>query len=207
MHANTLYLELLKRTLTDTLHGAEPDIDAGMQRFMLDFIRHYVPERAITMVPRGRLDHLQGCVEDVLRRGVPGDLLEAGVWRGGSLALMRGVLAVHGVADRVVWGADSFEGLPAPDAARFPREAAAYRGPVLRDALRHLAVGVEQVRANIARFGLLDAQVQLLPGWFSESLPRARCSGWPCCGWTATSTSRRATCWRTSMTRCLPAAT
>lgn len=173
MDANTLYLELLKRSLTDTLHGREPDPEAGMQRFMLDFIRHYVPERAITMLPRARLDHLQACVEDVLERGVPGDLLEAGVWRGGAVALMRGVLAVHGVTDRVVWGADSFEGLPEPDAARFPREAAAHDGPVLRDALQNLAVGVDQVRANIARFGLLDAQVQLLPGWFGESLPRA----------------------------------
>lgn len=173
MDAKTLYLELLKRNLTDTLHGTEPAREAGLQRFMLDFIRHYAPQRAITMLPRARLDHLQACVEDVLRRGVPGDLLEAGVWRGGAVAWMRAVLAVHGVTDRVVWGADSFEGLPEPDAARFPREAAAYRGPVLREALQHLAVDLDQVKANIARYGLLDAQVRLLPGWFGESLPRA----------------------------------
>src|SRR5688572_27311527 len=36
-----------------------------------------------TMVGLRRLEQLQACIEDVLRREVPGDLLEAGVWRGG----------------------------------------------------------------------------------------------------------------------------
>jgi O-methyltransferase len=40
----------------------------------------------------GMLAHLQLCVEDVLRRRVPGALLEAGVWRGGMVFLMRATL-------------------------------------------------------------------------------------------------------------------
>ncbi len=173
MDAGTLYLDLLKRSLTDTMHAREPDPASGVRRFMLDFMRHYAPERAISMLPRARLDQLQACIEDVVRRRVPGDLIEAGVWRGGAVAFMRAVLAVHGVTDRVVWAADSFEGLPEPDAQRFPREAAAHSGPVLRDALRHLAVSQEQVRGNLERYGLLDARVRFLPGWFSKSLPAA----------------------------------
>jgi Macrocin-O-methyltransferase (TylF) len=39
-----------------------------------------------TMIGARRLDHLQRCVETVLHDAVPGDLIEAGVWRGGAVA-------------------------------------------------------------------------------------------------------------------------
>lgn len=173
MDAASLYLDWLKKSLTDTLSAAEPDVDAGSARFALDFLNHYIRGRAVTMLPRARLDQLQACIEDVLRRGVPGDLLEAGVWRGGAAILMRAVLKVHGVADRSVWAADSFEGLPEPDAARFPKESAAYHGPVMRDAYQRLAVGLDAVKANFSSYGLLDEQVRFLPGWFKDTLAHA----------------------------------
>src|SRR5947209_18679390 len=47
------------------------------------------PSEAETMIGRARLDHLQQCVESVISRNIPGDLLEAGVWRGGACILMR----------------------------------------------------------------------------------------------------------------------
>src|SRR5712691_8835772 len=46
------------------------------------------PRYAHTMIGRARLDHLQHCVECVLADCVPGDLLEAGVWRGGACIFM-----------------------------------------------------------------------------------------------------------------------
>src|SRR5262245_28780730 len=61
------------------------------------------PAYAHTMVGRRRLDNLQECIETVLRDDVKGDLIETGVWRGGSCILMRGVLAAHGVLDRRVF--------------------------------------------------------------------------------------------------------
>lgn len=168
-----LDLDLLKRTLTDTHDTAEPDAEAGGLRYLADFQRHYIHGRAISMLPLRRLDHLQACIEDVLRCGTPGDLIETGVWRGGATILMRAVLAVHGDRDRNVWVADSFQGLPAPDPVRLPKEARAHDGPVLRDAFRHFAVGIEEVQANFQRFGLLDEQVRFLPGWFADTLPAA----------------------------------
>jgi hypothetical protein len=36
-----------------------------------------------------------------------------------------------------------------------------------------LAVSLEQVRANLDRYGLLDDQVQFLKGWFKDTLPEA----------------------------------
>lgn len=170
-----LYLDLLKKTLTDTLHGREPDARSGAAnpRYVVDALQHYVNGKALTMLPRTRLDHLQACVSDVIARGVPGDLLEAGVWRGGATIFMRAIFQALGVRDRCVWAADSFEGLPEPDAQRFPKEAAAFHGPVIREGYQNLAVSLEAVQRNFALFGLLDAQVRFLPGWFRDTLPTA----------------------------------
>jgi hypothetical protein len=119
------------------------------------------------MIGLKRLDNLQFCVEDALARGVPGDLMETGVWRGGAAILMRAVLAAHGVADRRVWAADSFEGLPPPDPARYPADAGLHF-----EQFSHLAVPLEEVQDNFRRYGLLDDQVRFVKGWFRDTLPR-----------------------------------
>jgi O-methyltransferase len=120
------------------------------------------------MIGLRRLDNLQACIEDVLEQGIPGDLMETGVWRGGAAIFMRGVLKCYGVEDRVVWAADSFAGLPPPDPDRYPAD----KHQTLHR-LSFLAVSLAQVQANFARYGLLDEQVRFLQGWFRDTLPRA----------------------------------
>jgi hypothetical protein len=168
-----LYLDLLKRCLTDTLFKVEPDIAAPERDFTVQMVRHYVEGPAVSMLPVVRFDNLQHCIVDVVRRGVPGDLVEAGVWRGGAAIFMRAVLKAYNVTDRLVWAADSFEGLPTPDAGRFPLEARARKGAIIQRGFRDLAVGVEEVRRNFQAYDLLDEQVRFLKGWFKDTLPTA----------------------------------
>jgi O-methyltransferase len=130
------------------------------------------PRRGLTMVGLQRLDDLQRCVESVIAEGVEGDLIEAGVWRGGASMLMRATLDTLGAAGRTVWVADSFSGFPGPAA-----EASPPRG---RRDLSHfdfLAVPLEEVRANFERFGLEDG-VRFVPGLFDETMPRLRRGRW-----------------------------
>src|ERR1700730_4842604 len=93
--------------------------------------------------------------EQVIQDGVPGDLLEAGVWRGGACILMRGILKVYGISDRTVWVADSFAGPPTADPAKYPADAgdqhATYDAPRMSS---------EDVQANFERYRLLDQQVR-----------------------------------------------
>ena len=96
--------------------------------------------------------------------GVPGDLIETGVWRGGMTIFMAALLKLEGETDRKVWVADSFEGLPVP--------ASKTDGDDLSD-VDHLKVSLEQVKANFARFDLLSDQVRFLKGWFCDTLPTA----------------------------------
>ncbi len=124
------------------------------------------PTRAHTMIGLRRLENIRNCAEDVLRCGVPGDLMETGVWRGGAAIFMRAILAAHGVEDRVVWVADSFEGLPPPDPAMYPAD-----DGLDLSAVDYLRVPLEEVRANFLAYGLLDERVRFVRGWFRETLP------------------------------------
>jgi hypothetical protein len=168
-----LYLDLLKNTLAGLIY--DDDQIKGM-RFQV--VRKAVrslrlegrdwPVRAHTMVGRLRLDNVQLCAERVLAENVPGDFIEAGVWRGGVTILMRAILRCHGDTSRTVWLADSFKGVPKPRPALFPAD----RGLNLHR-VRYLAVARAQVEEHFARYGLLDGQVRFLEGWFRDTLPSA----------------------------------
>jgi len=122
---------------------------------------------AHSMIGRRRLDNLQYCIETVVREGIPGDLIETGVWRGGATIFMRGCLLALEESERTVWVADSFEGLPPPDPAH-PADAGD-----LHHTIAELAVSAEEVQGNFRRYGLLDERVRFLKGWFKDTLPTA----------------------------------
>jgi len=129
---------------------------------------HDWPAEAETMIGTRRLDNLHRCVRDVLQRGVPGDLIETGVWRGGATIFMRGALKAYGDTTRAVWVADSFEGLPKPS-----EKFAADRGANYWKDSHWLAVPLEEVQGNFRRYSLLDERVRFLKGWFKDTLPNA----------------------------------
>ncbi len=166
-----LYFELIKNCLTDLIYEGSDDQQTLQEKPFNKDLRvtgSDRPARAHTMIGLKRLTNLQYCVEDIIRTGVPGDLIETGVWRGGATILMRAILKAYDVRDRLVWVADSFEGLPAPDASRYPAD----EGHVLHEE-KELAVSMEQVQSNFGRYGLLDEQVVFLKGWFKDTLPTA----------------------------------
>jgi hypothetical protein len=172
--AADLYLDLLKRSLTNSLFRVEPDANRKDDlKFITGFIDHYIKSPAVSMLPLARFDNLQACVKDVLERNVPGDLIETGVWRGGATIFMRAMLKLYGDTSRAVWVADSFEGLPEPDAEKFPAEAKAFHGPVMTKVMNRLEASLEDVQANFEAYGLLDDRVRFLKGWFKDTLPTA----------------------------------
>jgi hypothetical protein len=124
------------------------------------------PPHAETMVGQARLANVRALTQTALADGIAGDLVETGVWRGGTAIYMRAILAAAGDTDRTVVACDSFEGLPVADADRFPMDV-----PLRLHEHTALAVSLDQVKANFDRYGLLDDQVRFVPGWFRDTLP------------------------------------
>jgi O-methyltransferase len=168
------YLDLVEAALCDQIHpGSRLE---RVVRGLTIRLRHPWltraggfdwPARAHTMIGRARLANLRRLVEATLRDAIAGDYIETGVWRGGACILIRAVLAAHGATDRRVFVADSFEGLPRPDPEKHPAD----RGDKLFS-FRELAISEDEVRRNFAAYGLLDAQVVFLKGFFRDTLPR-----------------------------------
>ena len=193
-----LYLDLMKRCLTNTIYYEHECVSSApwnikvkrffFQRLLAPLLRENNPEImnrrhqdedrrvsgkdwppvAHTMIGLKRLDNIQYCVEQIIKNNVPGDLIETGVWRGGATIFMRAVLKAYAVSDRKVFVADSFAGLPRPDEVRYPQD----KGVDLYK-YKNLAVSLELVQQNFEKYGLLDEQVCFLIGWFKETLPNA----------------------------------
>lgn len=127
------------------------------------------PSVAHTMIGSQRMHNLRHLVESVIKNNVPGDLMEAGVWRGGACIFMRSILEAYEVRNRRVWVADSFEGLPPPNPDLYPED----KGLNLHEYLE-LSVPLEEVQENFEKYHLLDNQVVFLKGWFKDTLPSSK---------------------------------
>lgn len=184
-----LYLDLMKGCLTRSLFKQRYEF-VPHKKGILGLIQKFLGSRSVhlvrplnsrpewgmgwpvdgeTMIGTARLNHLQGCIEEILNQNIPGDLMETGVWRGGATIFMRAVLKAHQDTSRTVWVADSFQGLPPPNAKEYPvdKKMNLFLQPAL-------AISMEEVEENFKKYGLLDEQVKFLPGWFRDSLPKAK---------------------------------
>lgn len=78
---------------------------------------------------------------------------------------MAGILESYRIVNRTIWVADSFMGLPPAN----PDKDGDFDTSQLNAA--GLAVALEDVKENFAKFDLLNERVKFISGWFSDTLP------------------------------------
>lgn len=178
------YLDLLKMTLTRSFPEERlariPPSTKTMQRRLRSAgyraVNALLKPTKLVLVQSGRpngesmlgvaeLDNIEDCIARSVYMGVPGDVLEAGVWRGGASIFIRAALDAYGGKDRQLFACDSFEGLPKPAVAQDA-------GSTFWE-MDYLAVSVDQVKANFQRYGLLDDRTTFIKGFFSNTIPTA----------------------------------
>ena len=138
-------------------------LDRKGEPFPDDSLRNYT-EFAHTLLGRDRLDHLEKCIRTIFAEKIQGDFLQAGCWRGGSAIFLQGLQHALGKGCRKFWIADSFQGLP-------KSEHAADQGfPMDKSVLPFLNVDRAQVESLFQRYDLWDENIEILEGWFEETL-------------------------------------
>jgi len=121
-----------------------------------------------TMVTSRNLIALYDLMQDIERRHLPGAVVECGVWNGGSAAVIAkaSIDAIRPISTRLYWLFDSFEGLPPPTAQDGAAEQQAYfAGWCKGDA--------SLVREAFQRLALPLDRVNIVKGWFEDTLPLA----------------------------------
>ena len=139
-------------------------------RSLWDEIREY------TMTGMERGYGLYQAVRYLEARGVKGDFVECGVWKGGSCMLMMRTLQQLG-RERRVWLYDTYSGMPEPgdeDIIAWNRlpvqkklEEDVRKG---KESFAHWAVGLSRVRANIALTDYPDTLTRYVPGDVAETV-------------------------------------
>ena len=129
-----------------------------------------------------RASMLEPMAEAIFRDGVPGDFLEAGVFKGGIAIVMAALLVAHDPGgSRTMWLADSFDGLPNvstpispevdPIVLKENRQARWRRGLFKgsqADVITHLDKCLRDMQGAKLRGW---RRARLLPGFFEDSLP------------------------------------
>jgi O-methyltransferase len=164
----TLYLDLIVKVIANTIY-CDPNkspwggqvYDPGLRQSGRDW-----PLVAHSMIGLQRLNNIRQLCERAIKEDVPGDFIETGIWRGGACIAMRAVLKAYGETERKVYCADSFEGLPKPNAAAYPKDAGDRHHEY-----EQLAIPLEEVKRNFSVYGLLDEQVVFVKGFFKDTLP------------------------------------
>lgn len=118
-----------------------------------------------TMVKNRNLKVLYDLVNEASNRHLPGDIVECGVWNGGSAAVM-GAASMDAPFEgevRTIWLFDSFQGLPPPGEQDGNLEKRTYftgwnKGDVTR------------VKEVFAKIGYPSEKLKIVPGWFNETL-------------------------------------
>lgn len=135
----------------------------------LDRLRPFV----MPPVSTDALVDIANLVRLVITCGIPGDFVECGVWRGGTAFLMAELLRQAGLRDRKVWLFDSFEGMPPVEEIDGPAAIAEANDPDSPLYIEHSRVPLEEVQRTANELGLAS-YLELVKGWFSQTLPAAR---------------------------------
>jgi O-methyltransferase len=121
---------------------------------------------------------LAGALRHVVQLGIPGAIVECGVWRGGSMMAAALTLLDLGRTDRELYLFDTFEGMPAPTDkdVRWTGEPAErlLASEAGKDAeLLWARAGLDEVRQAMATVPYPSAKVHFVRGKVEETLPES----------------------------------
>lgn len=145
-----------------------PDLSKAEQRII-------TTAKPFTMTSTERMASLINAVTYVIQNGIPGDIAECGVWRGGSMMIVAQTLLAHGDRSRSLYLFDTFEGMSSPteDDKSFDNVSAAVQ---LEQEQQGTGIwcyaSLEDVRANLLSTGYPEDKIHLIKGKVEDTIPQ-----------------------------------
>ncbi len=170
-HATPEFRALLQSHITATIDAIVDDVfpkNRAKKRTLKVDDGHNYPLFALSMIGRDSLDSLAAQVIAAIDGGIPGDLIETGVWKGGASILMSVIVHAMGQSRRRrVFVCDSFDGVPPPNSRAFPIDS----GSKLHTQ-QGLKIEIDSVVENFLALRALHDNVVFVKGFFNETMAR-----------------------------------
>jgi len=146
--------------------------DAFPADFTRDEIDDIIAVRPYTLTSCERMVSLTRAVAYLVDHNIPGDLVECGVWKGGSVMLMARTLLRHNDGRRDIHLFDTFEGMTEPTSHDVSYDGEVASATYARVNERLIAVGLEDVKRNVLGVGYDPARIHFVKGRVEETIPR-----------------------------------
>lgn len=151
--------------------GKSLDTDLLADAQFMSLFRQVQP---FTMTSAERLYALHKAVIYTIEKGLPGDFVECGVWKGGSSMMIALTLKQLGITDRDLYLYDTFEGMSAPteqDVSVIGDKA----DTLLREHDKSAGIwaysGLDEVKANMQMTGYPANRIHYVKGKVEDTIP------------------------------------
>lgn len=131
--------------------------------------------RPYTMTSAERLNALCQAVRYVSANGIAGDVVECGVWRGGSTLAVAHMLHAAGDTERTLWMYDTFEGMSAPTVHDRDPSGASARDLLQNerksaDSVLWCCASLDDVKQNMQTASYPSSRIRFVQGKVEETL-------------------------------------
>uniref|UniRef100_UPI003C7BFC55 TylF/MycF/NovP-related O-methyltransferase n=1 Tax=unclassified Streptomyces TaxID=2593676 RepID=UPI003C7BFC55 len=162
---------VVKPVATKPAVAKTPALPADYDDEAKDIIRAVKP---YTMTSPERLNAFVLATRHIVRHGIPGDIVECGVWRGGSMQACAKTLLSLGETDRDLYLFDTYEGMTPPtaeDLRRDGRPARELLDAQGKDRPIWAVASLEDVQAGFERVPYPKDRVHYVRGKVEDTLP------------------------------------
>ncbi|WP_037578009.1 TylF/MycF/NovP-related O-methyltransferase [Phaeacidiphilus oryzae] len=130
--------------------------------------------KPFTMTSPERLNAFILATRHVVKHGIPGDIVECGVWRGGSMQACARTLLSLGVTDRDLYLFDTFEGMTPPteeDTRSDGKTAAELLAAYEKDRPIWAVASLDDVKAGFAELAYPEERLHYVQGKVEDTVP------------------------------------
>lgn len=136
------------------------------------FVEIYNKTKAFSMVDVERAFALYNAVRYIIQNNIAGDLVECGVWRGGSCMLMAYTLKDAGDTSRKIWLYDTFAGMVKPGIHDGDTELLEWEKRKISDDKNDWCLaGIDEVKENLKKTGYPFENINTVIGKVEQTIP------------------------------------